>query len=72
MARTPCSSATGFQVMRYREITEAEPVKLSAPLTPAQSRRRAEREQKAQSKLADTQALSVIRIEADRRKINEI
>ncbi len=58
--------------MRYREITESEPVKPSAPLTPAQSQRRAGRQQRAQAKLADTQAMAAIKINAEKRKINEI
>jgi hypothetical protein len=58
--------------MQYREITEAEPVKPSAPLTPAQSRCRAGRQQKAQAKLSDTQATAAIKINAEKRKLNEL
>lgn len=55
--------------MRYREITEGEPVK---PLTPKQARRRAARLQNAQAKLADTQATTAIKVNAAKRKLSEI
>ena len=65
-------AANGRALMRYLEIVEAEPVKPAKPLTPTQSRRRAERQQKAQAKLADTQAAAAITINAAQRKLNEI
>jgi hypothetical protein len=55
--------------MRYREITEGEPVK---PLTPKQARLRATRLQKAQAQLANTQATTAIKISAARQKLSEI
>ena len=55
--------------MRYREIIEAKPVR---PLTPAQSRKRAERTSKAQAKISDLQATSAIKINAARRKLSDI
>ena len=61
--------------MRAREITEAKPVKPmkpSKPLTPAQSRTRADKIAKVQAKFNDTKALCQIKINAARRKINDI
>lgn len=55
--------------MRYREITENEPVK---PLTPNQARRRAARQQKAQIQLANTQAITAIKINAAKQKLSKI
>jgi hypothetical protein len=55
--------------MRYREITEDEPVK---PLTPKQARTRAARQQKAQVQLANTQATTAIKINAAKQKLSEI
>lgn len=55
--------------MRYREITEAEPVK---PLTPKQARRRAARQQKAQAQLANTQAAATIKVNAAKQKLSQI
>lgn len=55
--------------MRYREITEGEPVK---PLTPKQARRRAARVQKAQAQLANTQATTAIKMNVARQKLREI
>jgi hypothetical protein len=66
----PCiHDAVGGLTMRFREIIEAKPVK---PLTPAQSRRRTERESKAQAALADVQAAAAIRVNAARRKLADI
>jgi hypothetical protein len=59
----------GTPIMRYREITEDEPVK---PLTPKQARRRAARQQKAQIQLANTQATTAIKINAAKQKLSKI
>lgn len=61
--------ATGGLIVRYWEIIEAMPQK---PLTPAQGRRRAERQRKAQATLADAQATAAIKIAAERRKLASI
>lgn len=58
--------------MRYREIAESGPVAPAAPLTPEQARKRADRIDKAQDRLADAKAASTIKINAEKRKIMEI
>lgn len=55
--------------MRYREITEDEPVK---PLTPKQARRRAARQQKAQANLANIKATTAIKLNAATQKLSEL
>lgn len=72
MARTPVRDTNGAALMRYREITEGEPAQPVKPLTPKRARQRAERQQKAQDKLADTQATAAIKVNAARRKLSEI
>ena len=59
--------------MRAREImAEAKPRKPSGPLTPEQSRRRAEKQQTATAKLSDTKAKASMDVAAAQRKLAAI
>lgn len=58
--------------LTIEQIAEAEPGQPVKPLTPAQSRTRAQRQQKAQAKVNDARAQAQIKINAATRAATEI
>ncbi len=59
--------------MRYHEIIEGKPATAGvAPLTPAQSRQRAKRVRKAQTKVNDVVAANNTKLQVARRRLTEI